>query len=145
MNFSAAARSLKKSTCCAPDIWIEQGAVCPEITKHVSSRAICPIFEVWKPENWTIGLRTYTFGTLRYVPPGEYGRREPSRIDEARRVSERERANQSNLRAELALSWPTSLSVRDLFVRSLRSGSQKTGQLGRGLTNRPDSPSLCRS
>jgi hypothetical protein len=51
-------------------------------------------------------------------------------------VSFREIANQSNLRFALSLSWPTLLSVRDLFVRFLRSGSQKTGQLGRELTKK---------
>jgi hypothetical protein len=40
-------------------------------------------------------------------PRREYGRREPRRIDEARRVSEWARANQSNLCPELPLSWPT--------------------------------------
>jgi hypothetical protein len=41
------------------------------------------------------------------MSPAGIRRREPRRIDEARRVSSRERANQSNLRVETTIKLPT--------------------------------------
>jgi hypothetical protein len=48
-----------------------------------------------------------TLWPFELCPWREYVRREPRRIDEARRVSERVRANQSNLRSALPLSLAT--------------------------------------
>src|SRR5437870_6743098 len=69
-------------------------------------------------------LKLPTIWRIAPCPRREYVRREPRRIDEARRVRELERANQSNLRVELPLSCPRSGALHHVPGGNTSGGSR---------------------